>query len=214
MYFEKAIVKTYYRNYKDKKVPYNQLHLGSDSKFNENPEEPDEVAVIKLLDFESLSNDNGLTKLNEMEAKYNELQEENLKLKQQIEELNSTAKSLASDVNELTKEKLQLQEDLLTAENKNKEIIKLQKEHKTEIADKDSEIKELNYKLNNEKDYSKALLLVRSDFLKQNAFKRLFKVEPESSKAIGNMLKELPENEVEVNSKPSEETESTASSKE
>lgn len=216
MYFEEAIVKTYYRNYKNKKVPYNQLHLGKaeDSEFNKNPEEPDKVAVIKILDFEDLVNNNGLTKLNELEAKYNELQEENIKLKEQVEELNSTAKSLASDVNELTKEKLQLQEDLLTAEGKTKEIIELQKEHKTEIADKDSEIKELNYKLNNEKDYSKALLLVRSDFLKQNAFKRLFKVEPESSKAIGNMLKELPENEVEVEPKPSEETESTASSKE
>lgn len=120
MYYEEAIVKTYYRNYKNKKVPYNQLHLGKaeDSEFNKNPEEPDKVAVIKILDFEDLANNNGLTKLNELEAKYNELQEENIQLKTQVEELNSTAKSLASDVNELTKEKVQLQEDLLNANDK------------------------------------------------------------------------------------------------
>ena len=120
MYYEEAIVKTYYRNYKNKKVPYNQLHLGKaeDSEFNKNPEEPDKVAVIKILDFEDLANNNGLTKLNELEAKYNELQEENIQLKQQIEELNSTAKSLASDVNELTKEKIQLQEELLIVNDK------------------------------------------------------------------------------------------------
>lgn len=150
MYFEKAIVKTYYRNYENnKKVPFNQVYLGNaeDSEFNKNPEEPDEVAVIKILDFEDLANNNGLTKLNELEAKYNELQEENLQLKQQIEELNSTAKSLASDVNELTKEKLQLQEDLLTAKDKiegnDKDIIQLQKEHKQELKEATDKVEKL-----------------------------------------------------------------------
>lgn len=113
MYYEEAIVKTYERNYKNKKVPYNQIHLGKDSKFNKNPEEPDKVAVLNILDFKDLVKDNGLTKFNELEAKYNELQEQNLQLKEQIEELNSTAKSLASDVHELKEEKIQLQKDLI-----------------------------------------------------------------------------------------------------
>lgn len=204
MYFEEAIVKTYYRNYKNKKVPFNQLNLGQDSKFNKNPEEPDKVAVLNITDFEELANNNGLTKLKEMEAKYNELQEEKLQLENTVEELNSTAKSLASDVNKLKEEKIQLQEELLKLEDKNEEIIKLQKEHKEEISDKDSEIAELNYKLNKEKDIVKDLLVVRSDFLKQGAFKRLFKVEPESSKRVAK-LKELPEYEVKTEAKPSEE---------
>ena len=114
MYFEEAIVKTYERNYKDKKVPFNQINLGQGSKFNKNPEKPDKVAVINILDFQDLVKDNGLTKFNEMEAKYKQLQEENLQLKEEIEELTSTAKSLASDVNELKEDKIQLQEELLT----------------------------------------------------------------------------------------------------
>ena len=196
MYFEKAIVKTYYRNYKNKKVPYNQLHLGKaeDSEFNKNPEEPDEVVVIKILDFNNLVDSSKVTKYNELETEYKQLQEENLQLKKEVESLNKVAEGLASDVHKLKEEKIQLQEQLLKSEDKNEEIIQLQKEQKEEIADKDSEIAELNYKLNNEKDYSKALLVVRSDFLKQNPLSRLFKVEPESSKAIGKMLKELPEN--------------------
>ena len=203
MYFEEAIVKTYYRNYKNKKVPFNQLNLGQDSKFNKNPEEPDKVAVLNIIDFEELANNNGLTKLNEMEVKYNELQKENLQLKEEIEKLKSTAKSLASDVNKLKEEKIQLQEDLLKLEEKNKEIIELQKEHKEELVVKDSEIAELNYKLNNEKDYSKALLVVINDLFKRNAFNRLRNTETESYKRVVK-LKELPENEVETEAKPSE----------
>ena len=113
MYFEEAIVKTYYRTYKNKKVPFNQLNLGQASKFNKNPEEPDKVAILNIIDFEELANNNGLTKLNEMEAKYKELQEEKLQLEKTVEDLNSTAKSLASDVNSLKEEKIQLQEELI-----------------------------------------------------------------------------------------------------
>lgn len=204
MYFEEAIVKTYYRNYKNKKVPFNQLNLGQDSKFNKNPEEPDKVAVLNITDFEELANNNGLTKLKEMEAKYNELQEEKLQLENTVEELNSTAKSLASDVNKLKEEKIQLQEELLKLEDKNEEIIKLQKEHKEEISVKESEIAELNYKLNNEKDYSKALLVANKDLLKRNIFKRIANIEPESSKYVTE-LKKLPESEVKTEAKPSEE---------
>ena len=138
--------------------------------------------------------------------------------KEYIEYLEIQNEQQQGEIRQLKEEKIDLEDKMLSTdlelkkkdsslEAKNEEIIQLQKDHKEEIA-------ELNFKLNNEKDLNKELLVVRSDFLKQNAFKRLMKVEPESSKAIGNMLKELPENEVEVEPKPSEETESTASSKE
>lgn len=195
MYFEKAIVKTYYRNYKNKKVPYNQLHLGKaeDSKFNKDPEKPDEVAVVMYKDFKELLEKAKPTELNELKAKLNELQEEKLQLEQELQELKATNESLTSDVEKLKEEKFKLQEDLLKSEDKNEEIIQLQQQHKEEVA-------ELNFKLNNEKDLNKELLLVRSDFLKQGAFKRLFKVEPESSKRIAK-LKKLPENEVKTEAK-------------
>ena len=87
-------------------------------------------------------------------------------------------KDQLKEFKQLKEDKLKLQEELLIAKNK-------------------LEIK--SEELSKEKDLTKSLLLVRSDFLKQNAFKRLFKVEPESSKVIGK-IKELPEIEV----KPSE----------
>lgn len=102
-----------------------------------------------------------------------------------------------TDVHKLTEEKIELQQELIKLEDKNEEIIQLQKEHKEEIGFKDNEIAELNYKLNNEKDYSKALLVARSDLLNRNIFKRITNIEPESSKYVAE-LKKLPEN-VEVN---------------
>lgn len=189
-YYEIAKVKTYYRTYKNKKVPYNQLHLGKaeDSKFNEDPKKPDEVAVIKLLEFNELVEKAKPTELNELKAKLNELQEEKLQLEEELKEVKATNGTLASDVNELKEEKIQLQEDLLKAEEKNEEIIQLQKEHIEEVA-------ELNFKLNNEKDYSKALLVVINDLFKRNAYNRLRNTETESYKTVVK-LKQLPKDEV------------------
>ena len=133
--------------------------------------------------------------IEEKEAEINELNEEIVQLKQQLQESKATVESLTSEVKDLKEEKIQLQEDLLNVEDKSEEIIQLQKDHKEEIA-------ELNFKLNNEKDLNKELLVVRSDFLKQNAISRLLKREPESSKRIAK-LKELPENEVPVEAKNS-----------
>lgn len=197
MYFEEAIVKTYYRTYNKKKVPFNQLNLGTDSKFNPDPEKPEEVAVVRLYEFKELLAKVDGTALKEMEAKFNELQEEHLQLKQELQEEKATSETLTSDVEKLKEEKLQLQEDLLKTEDKNEEIIQLQQEHKEELA-------ELNFQLSNEKDLTKELLLVRSDFLKQGRIKGFLKVEPESSKRIAK-LKELPKNEVVTDVKPSEE---------
>lgn len=190
MYFEEAIVKTYYRTYNNKKVPYNQLNLGTDSKFNPDPEKPETVGVIRLHELKELIAKADGTSLTEMEAKLNELQKEKLQLNKEVEELTSTAKSLASDVNKLKEEKVQLQEELLKNESNKELIIELQKEHKEELA-------ELNFKLNDEKDLVKELILVLHDVFKRNVYNRIRNTEPESYKRIAN-LKELPE-DVEAN---------------
>lgn len=207
MYFEKAEVKTYYRNYKNKKVPYNQIHLKKDSEFNKNPEETDVVAVINISDFEDLLEKSKTVNSNEYETKYNELLEENLQLEKELKAVKATVESLTS-------EKLELQQDLLTEKNNYESLVErtnskldvanvnvieakdkieqLQKEHKEEINVKDSEIAKLNYKLNNEKDLTKSLLVVRSDLLNRSLINRIRNKEPESSKIVAE-LKELPE---------------------
>ena len=202
MYFEEAEVKKYSSTNKatgKERINF-QINLKKDSKFRE----PKTIGLIDITELENIESFLEANNVEEKEAELKQLKEENLQLKEELNKYKTAADGLAADVHKLKEEKLQLQEDLLNAENKSEEIIQLLKEHKEEIAEKDSDIAELNFKLNNEKDYSKALLVVRSDFLKQNALKRLFKVEPESSKIIGNMIKELPE-EVEVESKTSEE---------
>ena len=187
-YFEEAIVKTYYRNYKNKKVAFNQLNLGTESKFNEDPEKPDKVGVIYIEELKDLLNKVNGTAFKELEDNYNKLHEEKLQLEQELQELKTTTEKLTSDVEKLKEEKFNLQEELLKAEDKNEEIIQLQQKHKEEVA-------ELNFKLNNEKDYSKALLVVINDLFKRNGYHRLKNSEPESYKRVVK-LKQIPENEV------------------
>ena len=119
------------------------------------------------------------------------LTEEKSKLENDVEEYKGASESLASDVHKLNKEKSKLQEDkaslqekILNVEDKNEDIIQLQKEHKKEISDKDSEIAELNSKLNNEKDYSKALLIALLDSYKRNWLDRIRNIEPESTTKV------------------------------
>lgn len=207
MYYEEAEVKRYFRkNKKGEKNPYCQIGIKQKSKFNV----PMKIALVDIEELKKINESSDINKFNELQANYNKTSEELTELKQELQQYKATVESLTSDVKSLKEEKLQLQEDLLTEKNKHEEIIeaannniveakdkivKIQKEHKEEISVKDSEIAELNLKLNNEKDYSKALLVVRSDFLKQNAIKRLLKVEPESSK----MVAELKPKELETN---------------
>lgn len=202
MYYEIAEVKKYVSvNKKDgtERIKF-QINLKKDSKFRE----PKEIALVDVADIEEIVKTLDVANVNELEATVKQHEEETIELnkqllqyKEQLQELEDTAKSLASDVHKLTEEKIELQQELIKLEDKNEEIIQLQKEHKEEIGFKDSEIAELNYKLNNEKDYSKALLVARSDLLNRNIFKRIANIEPESSKYVAE-LKKLPEN-VEAN---------------
>lgn len=168
MYFEVAKVKTYFRTYKKKKVPFNQIHLGKDSKFNKDTEE-EEVAVVKLQDFKDLIEQAKNNDVKELKAKVESVENEKQLLQQELKQLKEDNEKLTSD------------------------IILLQQEHKEEVA-------ELNFKLNNEKDYSKALLVVINDLFKRNAFNRLRNKETESYIRVVK-LKQLPENEVETEAK-------------
>lgn len=221
MYYEEAIVKTYFRKYKEKKVPFNQIHLKQDSKFNEDPEDPDVVGVIKLIDLKELLQKTERTELNELEAKYNKLLEEKLQLEQELQEVKATNETLTSDVKKYKEEKLQLQEDLLTEKNKNESLIEttnskiekansnvieakdkieqLQQEHKEELKEVNSDLKKATDKV------EKLLILINSKdkdivyLAERGLAKRIRNKLPERIESLVRKTKESEEVESTVN---------------
>ena len=209
MYYELAKI----RQYTDSKgQPYFQVRIKKGSKLTDEKEKVKSIALVDVADIKEIAESSDINKFNELKANLSNTSEELVELKQQLQEYKATVESLTSELEKLKEEKVQLQEDLITEKAKHEELIeaannnvieakdkilKIQKEHKEEIADKDSEIAELNYKLNNEKDLVKELLIVRTDLLNRNIFKRIPNIEPESSKRIAK-LKELPE-DIEAN---------------
>lgn len=205
MYYELAKI----RQYKDNKgQPYFQIRVKKGSKLTDEKEKVKPIALVNVSEIKEIAESSNINKLNELQTNYKETSEELVEVKQQLQESKATVESLTSELKKLKEEKVQLQEDLLTEKDKHKELIEaannnvteakdkvitLQKEHKEELSVKESEIAELNYKLNNEKDYSKALLVANKDLLKRNIFKRIVNIEPESSKYVTE-LKKLPEN--------------------
>ena len=131
------------------------------------------IALIDVAEIEKISQFMEANPIEEKEAKINELEEEVDSLKKQLQELKASNEKLTSKNDGL-------KEDLI--------LTKTKLEYKSE-------------ELSKEKDLTKSLLVVRSDFLKQGRLKRFLKVEPKSSKIIGN-IKELPE-VVETETKPS-----------
>ena len=114
MYFEEAKVKKYHRkNSKEEKVPYFQINLPKDSKFNE-------VKPIGLIDISELEKLEGFLEANpieEKEAEINELEEELNEVKQQLQEEKQQVNKLAEEVNELKEAKIKLQNDVITYKN-------------------------------------------------------------------------------------------------
>lgn len=202
MYYEEAEVKEYFRkDSKGNKKPYYQIGIKKKSKFNK----PTTVALVDIAEIKEIAKNTDVNKYSELKANYNSTSEELVEIKQQLQEAKATIESLTSELKNLKEEKVQLQEDLLTEKDKHKELIEaannnvieakdrieeLQKEHKEELA-------ELNFKLNNEKDLTKSLLVVRSDLLNRNLINRIRNKEPDSSKKVAE-LKKLPE-DVEAN---------------
>ena len=189
MYYEEANV----RKYTDSKGrPYYQIRLKKDSKLTDKELKVKPIALVDVAEIKEIAKSSNIKKFNELQANLNNTSEELAEVKQQLQEAKATVESLTSENEKLKEEKLQLQEDLITEKNKHKElieaannnvveakdkVIKLQEEHIKEIA-------ELNSKLNNEKDFSKALLVAVNDLNKRNFFSRLINKEPDSVKKI------------------------------
>ena len=205
MYYEEAKVKEYIRNkgtLSEKK--FQQIYLGN-SKFKKN----DIVIIIKSEDFNEFSNNSTAEKVAELESIIDNLRKEKQKLKQELQELKTDhenyIKETESSIEEATnivndvkakseklkkdyKKKLEDKDSIIetkdsTIEEKDLTI----KEKDSAITKKDSIIENLTNELTNEKDYSKALLIVRNDLLKRNVVKRLFNVEPDSSKMVAEL---------------------------
>ena len=153
MYFEEAKVKEYHRKNKEgEKVPYYQINLSKKSRFSE----VKPIALIDVAEIEKLSSFLEANPIEEKEAEINELQEERLQLKEEVDSLKAVAESLASENNELKKDKIHLQEGLLT--------------YKSHYEDKAEELTE-------EKETSKRLLATitkltteKSELDKENIF--------------------------------------------
>ena len=193
MYYELAKI----RQYKDNKgQPYFQIRVKKGSKLTEEDKKVKPIALVNVDEIKEIAESSNIKKFNELQANYKGTSEELVELKQQLQEEKATVESLTSELEKLKEEKVQLQEDLLTEKDKHKELIEaannnvveakdkvitLQKQHKEELSVKDSEIAELNVKLNNEKDYSKALLVALTDVYKRNMFNRIRNKEPEST---------------------------------
>lgn len=154
MYFEEAEVKEYERKNKTK---YKQIHLGTTSKFNKS----EKVAVIKIKDLETLLSKPSLEDVKELEATIKELTSEKQNLQHDLQQVENKIKS----INEEKSEKIEDANSKIEKANKNvieakDKVLEIQKEKEEVIDVKDAEIKELNSKLNNEKDFSKKLLAV------------------------------------------------------
>lgn len=151
MYLEEAEVKEYKRKNGTK---YKQLHLGTNSKFKKS----EKVAVVRLEEIEKLTNPDYIDFIevaNEsLESENKKLEHDLQEVKEEVENLNSKLAVAKEEIFKLQEEKENLTVSLTEAkdvlltekdklEDKNKEIIQLQKEHKEEIKEANSKIEKL-----------------------------------------------------------------------
>lgn len=164
MYFEEAEVKEYERKSSNK--TYKQIHLGINSNFKKF----DKVAIIKINDFEELKNNPKPEDVEGYLRTIEELTSEKEKLQQDLQEQENKYKNLIEEKDSKI-EKANAKYDKLLEETNSKiekananvieakdKISEIQQEKENIITDKDNEIKELNSKLNTEKEDSKKLL--------------------------------------------------------
>lgn len=188
MYYEEAIVKEYVRDKgKPSEKTFKQIYLGT-SKYNK--KEP--VVILASEDFNKIKDTNP-EEIAELEATIKKLSEENVQLKNDLQE----AKKEHENIIEETTNILNETKDKVEEVRSEKEAIINDKDSTIKV--KDSLITELNVKLNNEKDYSKALLVARSDLISRNIIDRITNKEPESSKIVAKLRPK------EIEAKPSEE---------
>ena len=163
MYLEEAKV----REYKRKDRPYYQVYLGYDSKFNKE----EDVVIIRKEELKELESKANPELIDSYEVKIEDLSEKILQLEKDLQELQRQKEELISEKAVIIEE---ANVEILKASDK---IINESEEHKKELA-------ELNLKLNNEKDLTKALLIAMNDLNKRSFFSRLINKEPNSVKRI------------------------------
>lgn len=176
MRIEDYKVKEYYRkNRQGGKTPYRQILLKSSTVFNKD----DEIAVISCNDLNELlelynNNNNSI-----LEDEVNRLEKEKQVLKKQYDELEKNSekkiKKLNMELDILSDDKKTLTD---TIAGYKKTISGLNKEIKDLHQQQRQELKELNTKLNNEKDFNKALLIAINDLNHRNIIERLTNKKP------------------------------------
>ena len=168
MYTEEAEVKTYYRkNSKGAKKPFNQINLGNKSKFKNE----EKVVIVNAEDYKEFESKANTEYIATLEETITDSEEDNKQLQQQLKQLKEEKEAKIIEANSKIEE---ANTNVIEAKDK---IEKIQEDHKKEMA-------ELNTKLNNEKDFSKALLVAMNDLNKRNFFSRLINKEPDSVKKV------------------------------
>lgn len=187
MYLEEAEVKEYARKNGTK---YKQLHLGTNSKFKKN----EKVAVVNkdaleefkekysnpdYVDYIEAENKDLASEKDKVLAEKESVEHDLQKEKEKVEDLNSKLNVAKEEIFKLKEEKEKLTSKLTNAkdvlltekdnlENKNKEIIQLQKEHKKDLKEESDKVEKLLAsitKLTSEK----AKLEKENDFLKNRS---------------------------------------------
>lgn len=204
MYYEVVTI----REYSNKNKPYCQIRLLKTSKFNK----PSEVALVDVSEAKETNKKLKALENNETEAKYEELVSKYNELLTKHNDLTEAYSTLEEENNKLVAEAKEDKQKLLNASNEDKseeyiskleakaeEITELNNKLQDlteakaeEIAELNNKIYDINIKLNNEKDFSKALLVAMNDLNKRNFLDRLRNKEPESVKIITTL--KLPEN--------------------
>lgn len=163
MYYEEAKV----REYKRKDRPYYQVYLGYDSNFIKE----EDVVIIRNKDLKELESKANPELIDSYKDKITDLSEEILQLEKDLQEVQQIKEELISEKASIIEE---ANVEILKASEK---IIAESEKHKEELA-------ELNLKLNNEKDLTKALLIAMNDLNKRSFISRLINKEPDSVKKI------------------------------
>ena len=173
MYYEEAEVKEYYRkDSKGIKQPYWQIGIKKKSKFNK----PKPIALIDIAEVKELESFLEANPIEEYKAKINKLEEDLSQYKQQLKTVKATNETLSSENNELKKDKIQLQEDLLTYKNHYEDKAEELTEEKEESKKLLASIVSLTNK-NNELDKENTFLKSRG--LKDRIFNKQYAKEPD-----------------------------------
>ena len=169
MYYEKSYIKRYYRTTKKgERKGFNQINLGQESEFQEGSE----VIIVSSEIVDKLE------AISDLESTIKSLKEENKQnVKNHVEEVKNIKHEYENKISNIEKEVSSTKEKISDLEH-------TIEENQIELKEKNIKIEELNLKLNNEKDYSKALLICLNDFTSRSLINRIRNTIPISYKKV------------------------------